>query len=293
MLATPLTVCLVVMGRHVDRLGFLEILFGDEPALEADERLYQRVLAGDDMEAIEVAEQSLKKMPLLSYYDDVAVEALGMAYADFTAGRLKSEDMSEIRDTIEDVVEGLADHAKPASEDEPSGGKPSPSKAEPLTAQIHENAGWSERNAILCVPARTALDEGPLFMLSQLLANQGLGSTVTPYGDISKLKSINFSSQNASIVVLSYLGSQNVPAYMRILVRRLRALMPDATIIAGFWLLPDDDKKAETWRAAVGADRAATKIADALAMCAEIAAGAIPAAKETQRPAEVVLPKAG
>ena len=65
---------------------------------------------GDGIEAIEVAEQSLKDMPLIQYYDDVAIKALAMAYAGAASGRLSRDDISEIKDAVEDVVEGLSEH---------------------------------------------------------------------------------------------------------------------------------------------------------------------------------------
>ena len=75
-LATPLTVCLVVLGRHVERLAFLDIMFGNRPALSPSEIFYQRMLAGDPTEAAEKAEQFLKERSLSSYYDDVALKGL-------------------------------------------------------------------------------------------------------------------------------------------------------------------------------------------------------------------------
>src|SRR3984893_3455932 len=75
-LATPLTVCLVVLGRHVERLEFLDVMFGDRPALSPPEIFYQRMLAGDPTEAAEKAEQFLKERSLASYYDEVALKGL-------------------------------------------------------------------------------------------------------------------------------------------------------------------------------------------------------------------------
>ena len=72
-LATPLTVCLVVLGRHVERLEFLDVMFGDRPALSPPEIFYQRMLAGDPAEAVDKAEEFLKERPLSTYYDDVAL----------------------------------------------------------------------------------------------------------------------------------------------------------------------------------------------------------------------------
>ena len=71
-LSTPLTICLVVLGRHVERFEFLDVMFGDRPALSPPELFYQRMLAEDPAEAVDKAEEFLKERPLSIYYDDVA-----------------------------------------------------------------------------------------------------------------------------------------------------------------------------------------------------------------------------
>src|SRR4029077_1941017 len=73
LLSTPLTMCLVVLGRHVERLQFLEVLLGDQPALAPEEAFYQRMLAGDPDEAARQAEEFLKTEPLSAYYDEAAI----------------------------------------------------------------------------------------------------------------------------------------------------------------------------------------------------------------------------
>ncbi len=85
-LSTPLTLCMVVMGRHVERLEFLEVLLGDRPALTPTESFYQRLLAGDPSEAEEHAERFLKDHSLTAYYDEVAMPGLRMAAADARRG---------------------------------------------------------------------------------------------------------------------------------------------------------------------------------------------------------------
>ena len=88
-LATPLTVCLVVLGRHVERLEFLDVMFGDRPALSPPEIFYQRMLAGDPTEASEKAEEFLKQRSLACYYDEVALRGLQLAQADTGRGVLR------------------------------------------------------------------------------------------------------------------------------------------------------------------------------------------------------------
>src|SRR5438270_3878261 len=87
-LATPLTVCLVVLGRHVERLEFLDVMFGDRPALSPPEIFYQRMLAGDPAEAVDKAEEFLKERPLSTYYDEVALPGLKLAQNDVARGAL-------------------------------------------------------------------------------------------------------------------------------------------------------------------------------------------------------------
>src|SRR6195952_3484736 len=96
-LATPLTVCLVVLGRHVERLEFLDVIFGDRPALSPSEMFYQRMLAGDPTEASGKAEEFLKERSLASYYDEVALKGLQLAQADAARGSLNQERMTKIR----------------------------------------------------------------------------------------------------------------------------------------------------------------------------------------------------
>src|SRR5689334_14409342 len=98
LLATPLTVCLVVLGKHIEALQFIDVLLGDEPALEPHERFYQRVLAGDATEAADHAERELKTTPLSTYYDTVAIRALLLAQADAAHGKLSRDKQLQIRD---------------------------------------------------------------------------------------------------------------------------------------------------------------------------------------------------
>ena len=88
LLSTPLTVCLVVLGRHVPQLAFLDVLLGNEPVLTPPELLYQRLLVGDPNEATERAEEYLREHSLADFYDEVAIPALALAEEDRSDGRL-------------------------------------------------------------------------------------------------------------------------------------------------------------------------------------------------------------
>src|SRR3954454_5221445 len=108
-LATPLTVCLVVLGRHVERLEFLAVMFGDRPALSPPEIFYQRMLAGDPTEAAEKAEEFLIERSLTSYYDEVALKGLQLAQADAERGALNHERLTKIRDAVREFANNISD----------------------------------------------------------------------------------------------------------------------------------------------------------------------------------------
>ena len=78
----------MVLGRHVPRLEFLDVVLGNEPALTLEETFYQRLLASDPDEAAHQAEAFLKDKPLSAYYDEVALKGLALAQLDVNRGEL-------------------------------------------------------------------------------------------------------------------------------------------------------------------------------------------------------------
>ena len=107
LLSTPLTVCLVVLGRHVEHLAFLDVLLGDQPPLTPPEIFYQRMLANDPIEAAAHAQRCLAEMSISQYYDNVALPALLLAQDDAAQNRLDGKRQSEIRAAALEVVEDL------------------------------------------------------------------------------------------------------------------------------------------------------------------------------------------
>jgi predicted PurR-regulated permease PerM len=291
LLATPLTVCLVVLGKHIESLRFIEILLGDEPALEPEERFYQRVLAGDANEAADQAEQRLKKVALSDYYDDVPMKALVLAQADAAHGKLSRDKQVEIRDTIEEIVEDLDEFAdetpkpkraaagKGAEEDEDRASEEDDQANVPLVPILSRGQlpdAWQLPYPVLCVPSRSPLDESAALMLAQLLEKHGVGAWVQPFADIATPKNLRIASTDSPLVFLSYFGTASKPAPVRYLVRRLRRMMPHAKFMVGFWMLGDDRKKVEEWTSAVGADFGVTSLKEATAAIVAEASGGEP-----------------
>jgi hypothetical protein len=106
-IATPLTLCLAVAGRHAESLGFLDIVLGDGPALTMAQKFYQRALSGDAEEIIEGAREFLKRRPLAAYCDTVLMPALQLGRVDLAAHEITSHQQHELRSAIVRVVEAI------------------------------------------------------------------------------------------------------------------------------------------------------------------------------------------
>ena len=172
LIATPLTLCLVVLGRHVERLEFLDVLLGDRPALTPAENLYQRMLAGDPDEALELAELLLKERSLTSYYDEVGLRAVQLAANDAKRGVMTNLQIKQIKDVAHALVQDLNSHddeepdaanteddpvAPPAS-DKPRNSEPASADLGPLEGRVP--AEWKREGAVLCVAGRGAARRG-------------------------------------------------------------------------------------------------------------------------------------
>ena len=181
-LATPLTVCLVVLGRHVDRLKFLDVMLGDQPALTPAQLIYQRMLARDPVEAPNRRETILKEKPLAAYYDEVLLEGLKLAQADADRGLIGEEHMLRIRDAVAEIVDDLGAHedeaevraeteAEQAPLAEACQGRERPASPPSIAAAM---AGRKSR----CCAFRGAgcLTKSLALMVSQLVERQGIGA---------------------------------------------------------------------------------------------------------------------
>jgi hypothetical protein len=113
LLSTPLTLCLAVLARHVDRLQFIDVILGDQPALTPQQAAYQRMLTGDPIEAIEQARSFLKEGSVQAYYEEIALGALRLAAADAALGRPDDKRLENIHQTVSEIVEDLSSYKVP------------------------------------------------------------------------------------------------------------------------------------------------------------------------------------
>jgi len=257
LLATPLTVCLVVLGRHVERLEFLDVLLGDAPALTPVESFYQRMLAADSSEVAEQAEQFIKERPLADYYDEIALEALLMAQADVRRGALDEQRQARIRETIGELVEDL-------QTDEATG-----TLAEGEAAKAAEEQ--PAKTSIICIGGRTPLDEAAAALLAHLLqAEADIATRVEPASAMTPSGLVRLDAANADVICLSYLDGDVGPAQVRYGVRRLRRRFPRVKIVTCFWTADENPARMEQLCAAAKPDKCATRFHEALDAAREI-----------------------
>ena len=283
-LATPLTVCLVVLGRYVDRFKFLEVMLSDRPPLSPAELFYQRMLAGDPAEAVEKAEEFLKEGRLAAYYDEVALPGLKLAQNDVLRGALGAPQTESIKAAALELVDDLDDE----DDAQPSGETHDAESAAAVEAVADRSTAvavlkpdelplsWRSGAPVLCLPGRGPLDEAVAAMLVQLLKKHGLKTRVGSWEDIASPAASSGERTGPAVVCLSYVDTTST-AHMRYAVRRLRRRWPDAVIMLGAW-------QGEADAAALGdtirADRVVSSLSEALAAVVEVARRATDAAAD-------------
>ncbi len=275
-LSTPITLCLVVLGRHVKRLEFLDVLLGDRPALTSIEGFYQRMLAGDADEVLEQAETLLKTRALSSYYDDVALKALQLAASDFARGTLPAERLGVIRHAVGELVADLEGHA---DEDPPGGGGDDgvagldrPERRVGLARAPDEKPfapeeklpAWRGETPVLCVSGRGALDEAAALMMAQLMRKHGIGARVIGHDGVSRGAIGDIPRDGVAMVCVSYLEITGKQTHLRYLLRRLRAQLPHAIFVVGLWPPHDPMLADEELRRVTGADLLVASLRDAV-----------------------------
>lgn len=282
LLSTPLTACIVALGRHVPQLQFLDVLLGNRPVLMPAEGFYQRVLADDPSEAAEQAEEYLKQRPLLAYYDEVVIPGLALAQSDVKRGKLDGAQRSQIRAAIEDVIEDLSDHedvAPPAEGSKSAAADSGPENEvaeEPafasLPARLERDELPEDWQAvpILCVASRTELDEAAARILAQLLVRHGLEARVLPWEAVSAGNLGLVDVPGVQMLCVSCLDPR-LSTHVRYLVRRLRRKFPRATILIGLWTLADDEELPADFLAGTGADLVARSLREALELVCRMA----------------------
>lgn len=223
-LAMPLTVCVVVMAKYIPGLHFLAVLLGDQSALEAPERIYQRLLAGDCEEAVEHAGTLVSGGSLAQAYDDGVIPALIMAENDRHGGRLHDAQAIVVHETARDLVDELDElaHAEEARQAE----KEDPAVPQPASARLPLRA--------LCVPLRDQADDIGAAMLANLLTREGFKVEQSGVSALTSELVESVESLGVDVVILSIVPPLP-PRSSRLLCRRLHDRYPQLPVLIGYW----------------------------------------------------------
>ena len=236
LLSTPLTVCLVVLGRHVEHLEFLDVLFGDRPALTPVQNFYQRILAGDSEEVLGHAELILQQCALSSYYDEVVLKALELAARDAARGVLTTRQKAAMRAALAELIADLSDRSDAvmgaAGGAEEGACSPLPTGPAPEALP----AAWTRQGAVLCVAGRGFLDEAAAAILAQILEKRGFGVRMVPFAETASARIGRFEVGPARVACVVSLALDGEPTHLRRLIRRLKGRMPGVPVLLSLWL---------------------------------------------------------
>jgi predicted PurR-regulated permease PerM/GAF domain-containing protein len=243
-LATPLTVCLVVIGRYVPRLEFLGILLGSDPVLAPEERLYQRLLAGNLEEAVEIAEDYVDEHSSREFYDHVAIPALRLAENDRQRSTTDTNYRRLVANTAICVVKEVEEHIR----EKAASSKDADPSDKTRSADIPDKS-------ILCIAGRTELDRAAAEMLAQVLEENGTGARVLPPIAVTEGALAQLDLTGIEVVCLSYLHSQP-QVFARYICRRLRRRAPHVKLVVCCWNAPPQGTHTEDMARQMSADAA-------------------------------------
>jgi predicted PurR-regulated permease PerM len=231
-LSTPLTVCLVVMGRYVPSLKFLNVILGDEPVLPPHSKYYQRLLASDQKEAKQILVDCLKEKSLEDVYSSVVIPALSLAEQDRHRQELDEETQTFVYQSTREIIEELGAAATERS-------------SEPETQNLPETPGAMPETRsldVLCIPARDEADDLVAILLSQILVQRGHSAKSIPIASVATMLSM-VCELKPRIVCISALPPHAL-GHARALYARLQNQFPELYIVVCLWQFKGDLLKA-------------------------------------------------
>ena len=244
LMATPLTVCLIVLGRHVPGLAFVGTLMSDAPPLAPDYGYYQRLLAHDPGEAAELIEKHIKNEPWGTVYDALLLPALNYAERDRLENQLSADEEAAV---IEATRELLTDAADSIRRLQPPVVDPAAEPVEPLR--------------VLGYAANGVADELALAMLAQSVSDLPIAIEITN----TRLQATELvalvRSQGVSVICIADLPP-SPSSKSRYLIKRLHAALPELRILIGRWSPPELADESQQALKDAGATMVSTTLAE-------------------------------
>lgn len=241
LLAVPLTVCLVVVGRYIPQFAFLSIMLGDQPVLSLQDRIYQRLLARDQEEAAELAEEYVGEKGLEALYEDVLIPVLDLAERDRHSDALSEERTRFVFDSTRTMVEDLAE---PPLEGKEPGASAAEDAQEPYTLAGPVTA--------CIVPARDEADEIVGSMLRRCLTRRNVASELLTTHVLKGEVLDRVTELAPQVLYISALPPAAV-LHASYFCKRLRPRFPQLKIVVAVWHAEGDMEKGRTRLLAAGA----------------------------------------
>jgi predicted PurR-regulated permease PerM len=251
-LSTPLTVCVVVLGRYFPQLSFLHILLGDEDVLEAEAQLYQRLLARDQTEARAIVDAILKEKSLIELYDSVLIPALSLAEQDRHNGMVDATREEFLFLSINEMIAEFSEFP------------PQLAASQQLSGDAESAPAASPRDGkILFVPAHDQADEVTAAMLAQILEQAGRVVLSCPMGG-SRLEMLTLLQPGQDDVICISALPPYAFSPARALCKEIRGRFPKVKIVVGVWGFKGDTEKAKARFERTQPDRLLTSLAEAI-----------------------------
>jgi predicted PurR-regulated permease PerM len=258
-LATPLTVCLVVMGRHVPSLSFLSVLLSDEEALTPAEDCYHRLLTVGEQDEIEFVEAYLKANSLTALYDAVFIPVITAAETDARLDALDDEQLNQIKQSIRDMIEDLG--TRPVLGSHTAGDDVMAEQDKPKETPM---PAMAVSYRVCCLPARDERDELAGTMLAQLLQQRGFEAASAP-GKLVASELVSFAEKaDVDIFCISVVVPSTI-IHARYLCQKVRTKFPKMKIIVGLWGTTTENNAESAQRLRdSGADEVVVSLAEAV-----------------------------
>jgi len=236
-LSTPLTVCLLVLGRNIPQMQFLVTLLGSSPALDLPTRIYQRLIADDPEEAVEISNEAIEETSLIDYYDEVGLEVLRQASADYSRNST-AEYRLRIANGMDDLLDELREDYPAAPE-----------------------AAIGPR--VVCIGGKWEIDAVSSEMLAHALSTEGIRAEFRGASSIGLRKVAKLDLAEVDTLCISYFSdAPDVPA--RQICRRIRQNWPNVRIVLALWNCPEHLTVKDAHQM-LGADALVTSVHEAVA----------------------------
>ncbi|HJQ58112.1 MAG TPA: AI-2E family transporter [Vineibacter sp.] len=238
LLAMPITVCLIVIGRHVPQLEFFGVLLGDEPALPAEVQIYHRLLAYSPVDAAEIAVDRAQEKGVLALYHDVLMPMLMLAETDRRRGALDEPRLLLVAKGVDEIVAAVAEEPDSIPEKNEEGGdgeagKPEPSESAASGKDVVSVATQAVDTGVTCVGGRSQIDRAAAALAADILRRRGIPANACAMAELADVSRTADSQRDANVVALCIVMPGSATIIHHLLRRIYQHSGADVPVVVG------------------------------------------------------------